>query len=152
MPPITKNKLLNKITSLYLASNSLSVIRGAIPLKSLTLAITNELPENFQLGSFINSDANLKSLDLSDSRFKYIPNYFSDFESLETLILNDTIESIGENAFNSSCLNNIVLPKKLKKIGFNGLYDIAHTDSAPIDNKALVNSTMLGPAIFSMLF
>ena len=124
MPHITKNKLLNKITSLYLASNSLSMIRGAIPLKSLTLSITNELPEKFQLGSFIKTDANLKELNLSDSQFKNIPGNFSLYNTLETLILNDTIESIGENAFNSSCLNNIVLPKKLKKIGFHGLYDI----------------------------
>ena len=122
MPPITKNKLLNKITSLYLASNSLSVIRGAIPLKSLTLAITNELPERFQLG--FTDNFNLKELNLSDSQFKNIPGNFSVYNTLETLILNDTIESIGENAFNSSCLNNIVLPKKLKKIGFHGLYDI----------------------------
>lgn len=122
MPPITKNKLLNKITSLYLASNSLSVIRGAIPLKSLTLAITNELPERFQLG--FTDNFNLKELNLSDSQFKNIPGNFSVYNTLETLILNDTIEIIGENAFNLSCLNNIVLPKKLKKIGFHGLYDI----------------------------
>ena len=122
MPLITKNKLLNKITSLYLASNSLSVIRGAIPLKSLTLAITNELPEHFQLG--FTDNFNLKELNLSDSQFKNIPGNFSVYNTLETLILNDTIESIGENAFNSSCLNNIVLPKKLKKIGYHGLYDI----------------------------
>lgn len=120
MPTITKNKLLNKITSLYLASNSLSMIRGSIPLKSLTLSITNELPERFQLG-FV---SDLKELNLSDSQFKNIPENFSSFNNLETLILNDTIESIGVNAFNSSHLNNIVLPKKLKKIRFRGLYDI----------------------------
>lgn len=120
MPTITKNKLLNKITSLYLASNSLSMIRGSIPLKSLTLSITNELPERFQLG-FV---SDLKELNLSDSQFKNIPENFSSFNNLETLILNDTIESIGVNAFNSAFLNNIVLPKKLKKIRFRGLYDI----------------------------
>lgn len=120
MPTITKNKLLNKITSLYLASNSLSMISGSIPLKSLTLSITNELPERFQLG-FV---SDLKELNLSDSQFKNIPENFSSFNNLETLILNDTIESIGVNAFNSAFLNNIVLPKKLKKIRFRGLYDI----------------------------
>ena len=121
MPSITKNKLLNKITSLYLASNSLSIIRGSIPLKSLTLAITNELPERFQLGFIENF--NLKELNLSDSQFKNIPENFS-YNTLETLILNDTIESIGANAFESSYLNNIVLPKNLKKICFRGFYNI----------------------------
>ena len=130
MPTITKNKLLNKITSLYLASNSLSVIKGAIPLKSLTLAITNELPESFQLGSFIQPDAHLKELNLSESQFKNIPENFSQFNSLETLILNDTIEKIGSYAFsNLSYINNIVLSKNLKQIGTFGLQYIGNNDN-----------------------
>lgn len=118
----TNNKLSNKITRLYLASNSLSNIRGSMPLKSLTLAITNELPERFQLGFIENLD--LKELNLTDSQFKNIPEMFSRNNSLETLILNYTIESIGANAFDASYLNNIVLPINLKKIGFRGFYNI----------------------------
>ena len=121
------NKLVNKITSLYLSSNSLSRIRGTMQLKSLTLAITNELPEKFQLGSFIKPDANLKEINLSESQFKNIPKDFSQFNSLETLILNDTIEKIGSYAFsNLSYINNIVLSKNLKQIGMAGLQYIGN--------------------------
>lgn len=123
------NNIANKITSLYLSSNSLSMINGTMPLKSLTLAIKNELPKNFQLGYFIGvndklKELYLKELDLSDSQFKNIPENFSSNAKLETLILNDTIESIGNYAFYLHDINNIVLPKKLKKIGVEGFYGI----------------------------
>lgn len=119
-----KNKLVYKITRLYLSSNSLRSIIGIMKLKSLTLAIKNELPETFRLESFIENSDNLKELDLSDSQFKNIPNNFSFCYSLETLILNDTIEIIGDSAFTLPYLNNIVLPKNLKKIGVNGFNSI----------------------------
>ena len=125
----TYNNLANKITSLYLSSNRLNGIYGKMPLKSLTLSIKNELPVNFQLGNFIDvndklKELYLKELDLSDSQFKNIPEKFSSNAKLETLILNDTIESIGNYAFYLPELDNIVLPKKLKKIGVEGLYAI----------------------------
>ena len=122
----SNNKLVYKITRLYLSSNSLSSIIGRIQLKYLKLAIINELPKDFKLGYFIdNTNNNLKELDLSDSQFKNIPEFFSGFQSLETLILNDTIEIIGDNAFsNLYYLNNIVLPKKLNKICSYGLCQI----------------------------
>ena len=114
------NKLISKIKSLSLTSDTLSRIIGEMPLEYLTLAIKNELPSNFRI-EFIN----IKELDLSDSKFKNIPNRFFHHNKLETLILNDTIESIGNEAFNGSYhLNNIVLPKNLKKIGSLGLQDI----------------------------
>ena len=130
----TRNNLANKITSLYLSSNSLSRINGTMQLKSLTLAIKNELPENFQLGSFIGfndkfKELYLKELDLSDSQFKNIPEHFASHAKLYTLILNDTIESIGNYAFNLNKIHNIVLPKKLKKIGVEGLYGIGDEGS-----------------------
>lgn len=125
MPSNKQNEILNKITSLYLASESLSIVRGSMPLKSLTLVIKNELPERFQLGSFIDSNVNLKVLDLSNSQFKNIPKSFSYLNKLETLILSDTIEFIGDSAFpNLDYINNIVIPKKLKKIGAFGLKGI----------------------------
>ena len=121
--PINYNNILSyKITSLYLSSNSLSSINGTDNLKSLTLAIKNELPEDFKLGYFIQNNT-LKDLDLSDSKFKNIPDSFSVY-TVETLILNDTIEIIGNNAFTLPYLNNIVLPKNLKKIGLSGLTNI----------------------------
>ena len=128
------NNIENKITRLYLSSNSLRRLNGTMPLKSLTLAIKNELPENFQLGSFIDVNDNLKELylkelDLSDSQFKNIPEKFSSNAKLNTLILNDTIESIGNYAFYLPELDNIVLPKKLKKIGVEGLYGIGEGGS-----------------------
>ena len=118
-PTNYNNYISNKITRLYLSSNSLSSINGTNQLKSLTLAIKNELPEDFKLGNFIRNNT-LKDLDLSDSKFKNIPDYFAGFYQLETLILNDTIEIIGDGAFNLSYINNIVLPKNLKKIGVTG--------------------------------
>ena len=124
-PAFFENLIANKITSLYLESESLNNISGLgflESLTSLTLAIKNELPKNFQIGDNIN---NLKAIDLSDSQFKNIPNAFARCNSLETLILNDTIEDIGMSAFYiSDYLNNIVLPKKLKRIGDSGLQNI----------------------------
>lgn len=115
------NRLENKIKSLSLTSDNLTSISGGMLLEYLTLAIKNELPEYAQ--SII--AYNLKELDLSDSKFKNIPGNFFPSYKLETLILNDTIESIGDNAFSElSNLNNIVLPKKLKKIGSFGLGNI----------------------------
>ena len=115
-----ENKLLNKIKSLSLTSDTLSSIIGRLSIESLTLAIKNELPSQCKI-EFIN----IRELDLSDSKFKNIPNRFFHHNKLETLILNDTIESIGNEAFNGSYyLNNIVLPKNLKKIGSLGLQDI----------------------------
>ena len=115
------NRLENKIKSLSLTSDTLTSISGQILLESLTLAIKNELPEQ-PLGIITD---NLKELNLSDSQFKNIPENFLFNDKLETLILNDTIEIIGNYAFaNLSYLNNIVLPKNLKKIGSSGLGDI----------------------------
>ena len=146
-----KNNIAYKITSLYLSSNSLRTINGTMQLKSLTLAIKNELPEDFKLGYFIQNNT-LKYLDLSDSKFKNIPNSFSGFY-LETLILNDTIEIIGVGAFNLSYINNIVLPKNLKKIcerGFNSIgngnikiLDFRDTQLETLDSKSLYSNENL---------
>ena len=122
-PTNYNNILSDKITSLYLSSNNLSSINGAYQLKSLTLAIKNELPEDFKLSYFIQNNT-IKDLDLSDSKFKNIPDYFAGYYQLETLILNDTIEIIGDDAFNLCYINNIVLPKNLKKIGVMGFNSI----------------------------
>ena len=128
------NKILTRITSLTLTSDNLTSISGVMALESLTLNIKNELPENFKLGSFIGVDDKvrelyLKELDLSDSQFKNIPENFSSGAKLETLILNDTIEIIGNYAFYLPDINNIVLPKKLKKICVEGLYAIYKRNS-----------------------
>ena len=119
------NNIVNKITSLYLASESLGKLNGKMPLKSFTLAIKNELPSDFQLDYYIANKDNLKALDLSDSQFKKIPRKFLIYKSLETLILNNTIEIIGDSAFPElDYLNNIVLPKNLKRIDYRGLNNI----------------------------
>ena len=151
--PINYNNILSyKITSLYLSSNSLSSINGTDKLKSLTLAIKNELPEDFKLGYFIQTNT-LKYLDLSDSKFKNIPDSFSVY-TVETLILNDTIEIIGNNAFTLYYLNNIVLPKNLKKIGRAGLnhmgidgnikiLDFRDTQLETLESKSLYSNASL---------
>lgn len=117
----SENRLENKIKSLSLTSDTLTSISGEMSVEYLTLAIKNELPEH-PLSIITN---NLKELNLSDSQFKNIPENFLFNDKLETLILNDTIEIIGNNAFaDLSNLNNIVLPKNLKKIGSFGLANI----------------------------
>ena len=120
-----ENKLLSKIRSLSLTSDTLESIIGELSIESLNLAIKNELPTKFRI-EFIN----IRELDLSDSKFKNIPDRFFSQNKLETLILNDTIENIGDSAFgNLSYLNNIVLPKNLKKIGSYALINIGEKGS-----------------------
>ena len=107
----------------------------------------------FIFGYFIKNNT-LKYLDLSDSKFKNIPDYFSGTYQLETLILNDTIEIIGDDAFNLTYLNNIVLPKNLKKIGvmgFNSIgiegniksLDFRDTQLETLDSKSLYSNASL---------
>ena len=146
-----ENKLLSKIKSLDLTSDNLTRVNGSMSLESLTLAIKNELPSDIL--SFIDY-LTLKELDLSGSKFNNIPENFSG-HSLETLILNDTIESIGANAFtNLGNLNNIVLPKNLKKIGSFGLpnigisgnitsLDFRDTQLETLDNSSLYSNASL---------
>ena len=145
------NKIENKITRLYLSSNSLSSINGANStnkLKSLTLAIKNELPEDFKLSNFIRNNT-VKDLDLSDSKFKNIPNYFSGFYQLKTLILNDTIEIIGEGAFTLPYINNIVLPKNLKKIGVMGFNSIGIGNIKSLDFRDTQIETLESRSLYS---
>ena len=150
-PTNYNNYISNNITSLYLSSNSLSSINGANStnkLKSLTLAIKNELPEDFKLSYFIRNDT-VKDLDLSDSKFKNIPNYFSGFYQLKTLILNDTIEIIGDGAFTLPYINNIVLPKNLKKIGVMGFNSIGIGNIKSLDFRDTQIETLESRSLYS---
>ena len=150
-PTNYNNYISNNITSLYLSSNSLSSINGANStnkLKSLTLAIKNELPEDFKLSNFIRNNT-VKDLDLSDSKFKNIPNYFSGFYQLKTLILNDTIEIIGEGAFTLPYINNIVLPKNLKKIGVMGFNSIGIGNIKSLDFRDTQIETLESRSLYS---
>ena len=123
------NALCSKIHALSISSSNLSGISGNLSkIESFTLAVQNELPETFSLGSAITSES-LKLLDLSNSQFKNIPEsllgeYGEKGRKLETLILSDTIENIGRGAFDLPYLNEIVLPKNLKKISSSGLQNI----------------------------
>ena len=147
--PINYHNILSyKITSLYLSSNSLSSINGTDKLKSLTLAIKNELPEDFKLSYFIQNNT-LKDLDLSDSKFKNIPDGFSGLYQLETLILNDTIEIIGNNSFTLPYLNTIVLPKNLKKIGVKGFNSIGQGNIKILDFRDTQLETLESHSLYS---
>ena len=119
------NALAPKIHNLSISSEDLLFIRGDLPeLESLTLQIQNELQSDFRL-SFIPSFGSFKLLDLSNSRFKNIPDSFCNTHYyLETLILSDTIENIGNSAFNLQSLKEIVISKNLKKISSQGLQNI----------------------------
>lgn len=124
------NALDKKIHNLRISSENLSIIRGNLwQLESLTLQIQNELPENFSLNSAIPFQS-LKLLDLSNSQFKNIPDGFCNTNYfIETLILSDTIESIGNSAFELHSLKEIVIPKNLKKISYGGLKRIGEGDN-----------------------
>lgn len=119
------NALAKKIHNLRISSENLSSIQGNLwELKSLTLQIKNELPENFSLNSAIPFQS-LKLLDLSNSQFKNIPDGFCNTNYyIETLILSDTIENIGNSAFELHSLKEIVISKNLKKISSSGLKSI----------------------------
>ena len=119
------NALAPKIHNLSISSTDLSNIKGNLnELESLTLQIQNELQADFRLVEFI-PFGSLKILDLSNSLFKNIPDGFCNTNyHLETLILSDTIENIGNSAFNLQSLKEIVISKNLKKISCQGLENI----------------------------
>ena len=121
----SSNALALKIHNLSISSEDLLSIVGALDgLESLTLQIQNELPDNFVLSDFV-TFASLKILDLSNSQFKNIPDRFCNTKRfLETLILSDTIENIGNSAFDLQSLKEIVISKNLKKISAGGLKNI----------------------------
>lgn len=116
------NALAKKIHNLSISSEDLLNILGDLyELESLTLQIHNELFDDFSLNGVI-PFGSLKLLDLSNSKFKNIPDNFLDNAShnIETLILSDTIENIGQASFELPYLKEIVISKNLKKISSNG--------------------------------
>ena len=119
------NALAPKIHNLSISSEDLLFIRGDLyELESLTLQIQNELQADFRLNAII-PFGSLKLLDLSNSWFKNIPTSFCNNNYLlETLILSDTIENIGNSAFDLQSLKEIVISKNLKKISSKGLEKI----------------------------
>ena len=121
----SSNALATKIHNLSISSEGLLSIAGALEkIESLTLQIQNELPDGFALSDFI-TFTSLKILDLSNSQFKNIPNRFSYTNHfIETLILSDTIENIGNSAFDLQYLKEIVISKNLKKISADGFKNI----------------------------
>ena len=121
----SSNALATKIHNLSISSEGLLSIVGALEkIESLTLQIQNELPDGFALSDFI-TFTSLKILDLSNSQFKNIPNRFSYTNYfIETLILSDTIENIGNSAFDLQFLKEIVISKNLKKISADGFKNI----------------------------
>ena len=121
----SSNALDTKIHNLSISSEGLLSIVGVLEkIESLTLQIQNELPDDFSLADFITLSC-LKLLDLSNSQFKKIPNGFGNSQHfIETLILSDTIENIGNSAFDLKSLKEIVISKNLKKISANGFKNI----------------------------
>lgn len=119
------NALAPKIHSLSISSEDLLYISGDLnELESLTLQIQNELQADFRLNAII-PFGSLKLLDLSNSWFKNIPDGFCNTNYyLETLILSDTIENIGNSAFDLQSLKEIVISKNLKKISSTGFENI----------------------------
>lgn len=116
------NALAKKIHNLSISSEDLLNILGDLyELESLTLQIHNELFDDFSLNGVI-PFRSLKLLDLSNSKFKNIPDNFLDNagQNIETLILSDTIENIGQASFELPYLKEIVISKNLKKISSNG--------------------------------
>lgn len=123
----SSNALATKIHNLRISSENLSFITGDLfEIESLTLQIQNELREDFSLNINIPFNS-LKILDLSNSQFKNIPDAFCNISRfIETLILSDTIENIGNSAFELPHLKEIVISKNLKKISYSGLRNIGY--------------------------
>lgn len=123
------NALCSKIHALSISSRNLINMHGNLSeIESFTLAVHNELPEfDFDLQNVLTS-VNLKILDLSNSKFKNIPRRFllERGRSIETLILSDTIENIGDYAFYLDNLKEIVISKNLKQIGDGGFQYIGN--------------------------
>ena len=117
------NALAPKIQGLRISSSALSNIIGNLTkLESLRLDINEELPNNFSLSDFLESQT-LLSLDLYFCYFKNIPQGFlgSSGRNLKKLVLSDTIENIGEDAFLLPSLYSITISENLKKISSAGL-------------------------------
>lgn len=117
------NALSSRIHGLRISSGNLSNIKGNLTeLESLRLDISEELPNNFSLSNALESQT-LIGLDLYFCCFKNIPQGFlgSSGRNLKTLILSDTIENIGEDAFILPSLNSIAISKNLKRISSAGL-------------------------------
>ena len=117
------NVLASRIQGLRISSGALSNIKGNLTeLESLRLDINDELPNNFSLSDVLESQT-LISLNLYFCTFKNIPQGLlgSSGRNLKTLILSDTIENIGEDAFILPSLNSITISENLKKISSAGL-------------------------------
>ena len=117
------NVLASRIQGLRISSGALSNIKGNLTeLESLRLDINDELPNNFSLSDVLESQT-LISLNLYFCTFKNIPQGLlgSSGRNLKKLILSDTIENIGEDAFILPSLNSITISENLKKISSAGL-------------------------------
>ena len=116
------NALAPSIRGIRISSENLSHINGELnEIVSLRLDIMNELPENFNLRNALRLQT-LKMLDLSFCSFKNIPHDFLGLSSrnIETLHLSDSIENIGESAFELQSLKEIVISENLKQISSDG--------------------------------
>ena len=84
-------------------------------LTTLNFPTTLEMIGAFAFGDMIY----LKSVDLSKTAIKAIPNYaFSNCSTMENIIFPDTLEAIGGGAFSScSLIKDITLPESLLSIG-----------------------------------
>lgn len=120
------NYLAPKIHDLRIESENLAAIHGNLnEIEKLTLKVQNELPEYFSIAYAIDYPS-LRILSLLGSRFKNIPNDFLGYrtDNLEDLLLSDTIENIGENAFILTSLRSIRISENLKKISSEGFRNI----------------------------
>lgn len=144
------NALATKIHNLIISSEDLSNINGdLIGLERLRLDIINELPDFYDLSEFIPSSS-LKLLDLSNSKFKNIPDTFcNQNKHLETLILSDTIENIGNRAFDLTYLKEIVISKNLKQIGNGGFYHIGDGGITSLDFRDTQLETLERNSLYS---
>lgn len=111
------NKLVNINFSTNLVSVGEQAFYGCNSLLSVDLSLLDELM-NIENEAFRYCD-NLTYVDLSSNLISIGANAFSDCKSLETVILSDTIETIGNGAFRyCEKIVDINFPTNLVSIGY----------------------------------
>lgn len=93
----------------------------------------------------------LVNLDLSKSKLTTIEQFaFKKCASLNAVLFNESIETIGEEAFNGSALKQVISPASLKTIGYKAFYNCTslkdiylNKNLKTIDDYAFYNSESL---------
>ncbi|MBR6391760.1 MAG: leucine-rich repeat protein [Eubacterium sp.] len=106
-----------------LPSNVTKVGDYAYAATTLKKAVFNSSELTLGAGAFASCDM-LKAVDLSKTKVKALPDFvFSGTTALETVSLPETLEVIGEAAFNESGVKSLELPASVKTVKSFALWE-----------------------------